>query len=87
MDIVATRPHTLRTKGDAVAFALVLSEQYNGCGKPNSVDLGQAQEILDFICKNVDLPEREDDRQAEFMSDMGNFIKRIAEEQMFQTVE
>jgi hypothetical protein len=87
MDIVATRPHTLRTKGDAVAFALVLSEQYNGCGKPNSVDLGQAQEIFDFICKNVDLPDKEDDKQADFMADMSGFLKRIAEVNMMQTVE
>ena len=87
MDILASRPHTLRTMGDAVALALVLSEQYNGCGKPNSVDLEQAQKIYDFICKNVDLPMREDDRQVDFMADMSSLIKHVAEGSMVRTVE
>lgn len=79
MDIVATRPHTLRTKGDAVALALVLSEQNNGCGERNSVDLVQAQEIYDFICRNVDLPIAEVDGQSAFLSQVGQYFKQVTE--------
>jgi hypothetical protein len=80
MDILTARPHSLRTKGDAVALALVLSEHYNGCGKSDSVDLDQAQKIFDFICENVNLPDVEKDATAEVVEMLSAAVKELQKE-------
>lgn len=80
MNTLTFKPLTLRTKGDAIALALSLSQHYNGCSAPSKVDLEQAQEILDFINKNVDLPNAEVNEQSAFMADIGQFLKNMTPE-------
>lgn len=80
MDTFAFKPLTLRTKGDAIAMALLLSQHYNGCSAPIKVDLEQAQEILDFINKNVDLPNAEMNDQSAFLADLSQFLKHMTPE-------
>lgn len=82
-DALVARPRGIKDKRDAVAWALSLAMDYGGCSRPSCVDLGHAQEILDFITKNVNLPEIEKDEMSGAMSDMvkdlGTMVRQITE--------
>lgn len=80
MDTLTFKPLTLRTKGDAIALALSLSQHYNGCSAPIKVYLEQAQDILDFINKNVDLPNAQVNDQSAFLADIAQFLKHMTPE-------
>lgn len=82
-DALVARPKGIKDKRDAVAWALILSMDYNGCSRAGCVNLDDAQLIYDFITKNVNLPEVEKDEMSGAMSDMvkdlGTMVRQITE--------
>lgn len=52
---VASR--NISSKGEAISFALCLASAWNEELRKNEVNLTEAQDIYDFIVKNVNLPD------------------------------
>lgn len=47
----------INSKGEAISFALCLASAWNEELRKNEVNLAEAQDIYDFIVKNVNLPD------------------------------
>lgn len=67
---------SFKSKADAMKFAIEFTSTYDSSINriPN---YPAAQELFDFICKNVNLPDVEQDKAAEFI----DYAKTILQEQ------
>jgi hypothetical protein len=70
-----TMAESFRSKADVVKFALLTSAKVdNGV---TEIDYSKAQEIIDFVCKNVELPDVTKDEFAGMSDLIGHMKNKI----------
>lgn len=72
-------PFAFRSKAGAMSFAIVMTMTTNENGV-RTVNLLGAQELFDFICKNVVLPDVEKDATAEVVEMLSAAVKELQKE-------
>lgn len=66
----------IKTKADALHFAIIVTMKHNGCGEPYAVNYDEAKKLYDFFCANAEFPE---DGTNKAIEELTSVMKALAE--------